>query len=94
MQSGEQVYVRVSRGDERDPQQELGERDWLLDLRGAVPLQRVCQDDYTERHQDRHLLLGQAQRQDQHRGQQEDDGYGGCYLQTVCAQDEENRNRL
>ena len=93
-QTGEQIHVRVPRRDERHPQQELGECDGLLDLRGAVPLQRVRQDDHPERHQDRDLLLRQAQRQDQHRGQQEDDGHGGGRLQAVCAENEENRNRF
>ena len=94
VQAGQQVHVRLPRGDERHPQQELRERDGLLDIRGAVPLQRVRQDDHPERDQDSHLLLRQAQRQEQHSGQQEDDGHGGGHLQTIRAQNEENRNRL
>ena len=71
VQAGQQVHVRLPRGDERHPQQELRERDGLLDIRGAVPLQRVRQDDHPVGHQDRGLLLGQAQHQEQHHRQQE-----------------------
>ncbi|GLD92863.1 hypothetical protein PINS_up001442 [Pythium insidiosum] len=81
-------------GDERDPQQELVRSQGLHDLRRSVPVQRVCQAHYSERHREHCLLLRQVPRRLEVCRLEKALGHGWRQVPSASLDENESHNRL